>query len=154
MMSKFAGFALCSALAVAFATSGMRFAAAETACTSDDEAVCKAEKDERMALYTLGRNAYDTARTSGDFTEAVRVSRKLATNGDKNGERLLKMVYIQLGSGAHRDNVQAYVWIRHRRGHRLRAAVAQKANGKNDARPISRSKENGRQLSRPFHREP
>lgn len=111
MMSKFAGFALCSALAVAFATSGMRFAAAETACTSDDEAVCKAEKDERMALYTLGRNAYDTARTSGDFTEAVRVSRKLATNGDKNGERLLKMVYIQLGSGAHRDNVQAYVWI-------------------------------------------
>lgn len=111
MMSKFAGFALCSALAVAFVTSGMRFAAAETACTSDDEAVCKAEKDERMALYTQGRNAYDTARTSGDFTEAVRVSRKLAANGDKNGERLLKMVYIQLGSGAHRDNVQAYVWI-------------------------------------------
>lgn len=111
MMSKFTGFALCSALAVAFVTSEMRFAAAETACTSDDEAVCKAEKDERMALYTQGRNAYDAARTSGDFTEAVRVSRKLAANGDKNGERLLKMVYIQLGSGAHRDNVQAYVWI-------------------------------------------
>lgn len=31
--------------------------------------------------------------------------------GDKNGERLLKMVYMQLGWGAHRDYVQAYGWL-------------------------------------------
>ena len=111
MMSKFAGFALCSVLAVATLTNVTRSAAAETACMSDDEAVCKAEKDERMAIYTQGRNAYDNARMSGDFTEAFSLSRKLASTGDKNGERLLKMVYIQLGSGAHRDTVQAYVWI-------------------------------------------
>ena len=28
------------------------------------------------------------------------------------GNMLLKMVYLQLGSGAHRDYVQAHVWLR------------------------------------------
>ncbi len=64
-----------------------------------------------MAIYVKGRDAYDGARTSGDFSEALALSRQLAAKGDKNGERLLKMVYLQLGWGAHRDYVQAYVWL-------------------------------------------
>ena len=87
-------------------------ALAEPACASDDEAVvCKAEKDERVAQYSKGRNAYENARTSGDFGESYTIARKLAATGDKNGERLLKMVHIQLGSGAHKDFVQAYAWL-------------------------------------------
>ena len=64
-----------------------------------------------MAMYVMGRRAYEDARTSGDFTAALNWSRKLAAAGEKNGERLLKMVYVQLGWGAHRDYVQAYVWL-------------------------------------------
>lgn len=86
-------------------------ALAEPACASDDEAVCKAEKDERVAQYSKGRNAYENARTTGDFGESYAIARKLAATGDKNGERLLKMVHIQLGSGAHKDFVQAYGWL-------------------------------------------
>ncbi len=67
--------------------------------------------DNRMAVYSKGRNAYDNARTSGDFSEALALSRQLAGKGDKNGERLLKMVYLQLGWGGHRDYVQAYKWL-------------------------------------------
>jgi hypothetical protein len=64
-----------------------------------------------MAMYVMGRRAYEDARTSGDFTAALAWSRKLVAAGEKNGERLLKMVYVQLGWGAHRDYVQAYVWL-------------------------------------------
>lgn len=67
--------------------------------------------DDRMAGYVKARNAYDNARTSGDFSETLVLSRGLAAQGDKNGERLLKMVYLQLGWGAHRDYVQAYGWL-------------------------------------------
>lgn len=111
MTLKFAGLTLSLAFAVAFALCGNRPVAAEPPCASDDGAVCKAEKDERMAMYTSGRIAYESARTSGDFTEAYTLSRKLASTGDKNGERLLKMVHMQLGWGAHKDLIQAYAWL-------------------------------------------
>jgi hypothetical protein len=91
--------------------SGLPNAYAEVECTSQDEATCKAEKDERVARYAKGREAYENARTAGDFSEAYGLSRGLALMGDKNGERLLKMVYMQLGWGAHRDYVQAYGWL-------------------------------------------
>jgi TPR repeat protein len=86
--------------------------AAESECPSGDEWVaCAANKGDPMAMYAVGRKAYEDARTSGDFTEALSWSRKLAAAKEKNGERLLKMVYLQLGWGAHRDYVQAYVWL-------------------------------------------
>lgn len=86
--------------------------AAEGECPPGDEWVaCEAEKGDRMAIYAKGRDAYEAARTSGDFSDALALSRQLAVKGDKNGERLLKMVYLQLGWGAHRDYVQAYVWL-------------------------------------------
>lgn len=106
---------LSSVIAMAFFAALMggelRVAYAEVKCTSQDEATCKAEKDERVAQYVKGRNAYENARTAGDFSEAYALSRNLALQGDKNGERLLKMVYMQLGWGAHRDYVQAYGWL-------------------------------------------
>jgi hypothetical protein len=107
------GLAIFLILAVVPVASGISPAtAAETQCPSEDNsALCDADKADRMALYVKGRNAYDTARTSGDFSEALALSRQLAAQRDRNGERLLKMVYLQLGWGAHRDYVQAYVWL-------------------------------------------
>jgi hypothetical protein len=111
MSTKFYRVATGLVFCAAFALGGSGWAVAEPACASDDEAVCKAEKDERMAMYIKGRNAYENARTAGDFTEAYSIARKLASDGDKNGERLFKMVNMQLGWGAHKDLVQAYVWL-------------------------------------------
>ena len=89
-----------------------RVAAAEPECPSGDEWVpCRAQRGEPIAMYVMGRRAYEDARTSGDFTAALDWSRRLAATGDENGKRLLKMVYLQLGWGAHRDYVQAYVWL-------------------------------------------
>jgi hypothetical protein len=80
-------------------------------CSSPDEAICKADKDERVALYGKGREAYEHARTTGDFTEAYTIARQLVVKNDKNGERLMKMVYMQLGWGKHNDYIQAYGWL-------------------------------------------
>ncbi len=87
-------------------------AAEETTCPEGDGWLeCKAAAGDQMAIYRLGRSAYESARESGDFSEALRLSRQLAVTGDKNGERLLKMVHIQLGWGGHKDYVQAYAWL-------------------------------------------
>lgn len=111
MKLKLTSLAVSLALYAAFAMGGIRFASAEPACASEDEAVCKAENDERVTMYGAGRNAYENARTTGNFTEAYTIARKLASSGDKNGDRLYKMVNMQLGWGAHKDLVQAYVWL-------------------------------------------
>lgn len=82
------------------------------ACPEGDASLeCKAQAGDRVALYVLGRKAYEAARQSGDFSEALRLSRRLEATGDKNGERLLKMVHLQLGWGGHKDYVQAYNWL-------------------------------------------
>jgi hypothetical protein len=106
------GLALAFILAGLSPTTGISVAtAAETRCAEDNPAPCQADEAERVAIYVKGRNAYDNARTTGDFSEALTLARQLAVQGDKNGERLLKMVYLQLGWGAHRDYVQAYGWL-------------------------------------------
>ncbi len=109
----FAGLAVSLALMLAPGSGGIVcVTAAETECPPGDGWVdCQAEQGDLMAVYVKGREAYETARTSGDFSEALALSRQLVAKGDKNGERLLKMVYLQLGWGAHRDYVQAYVWL-------------------------------------------
>ncbi|MBC8008337.1 MAG: hypothetical protein H7X76_09855 [Prolixibacteraceae bacterium] len=108
-----AGLAMSFMFAIVFAAGGISpSTAAEPLCSPEEEsAACQADMANRMALYVKGRDAYDTARTSGNFSEALALSRQLAAKGDKNGERLLKMVYLQLGWGAHRDYVQAYGWL-------------------------------------------
>jgi hypothetical protein len=72
---------------------------------------CMAKSGDKMAVYVQGRDAYDSARQSHDYTQALRIARALDQTRDKNGERLLKMVHLQLGWGAHQDPVQAYVWL-------------------------------------------
>jgi hypothetical protein len=103
-------------LASALAPVQGRMAAAqatdENGCPSGDQwLACRARAGDPGAMYAVGRNAYETARTSHDFTEAFDWARRLDKMGDKNGERLLKMVYMQMGWGAHRDYVQAYAWL-------------------------------------------
>jgi hypothetical protein len=89
------------------------FAAEQPECPAGEEwLMCRARAGDPGAMYAVGRNAYEAARTSGDFSEAFDWARKLSATGDKNGERLLRMVYLQLGWGGHRDYVQAYVWLR------------------------------------------
>ena len=81
-------------------------------CPEDDGWLeCRAAAGDRMAIYRLGRTAYEKAREDGDYAEALRLSRQLARTGDKNGQRLLKMVHLQLSWGGHKDNVQAYAWL-------------------------------------------
>lgn len=72
---------------------------------------CRAAAGDRLAIYRLGRTAYEEARETGDFSEALRMGRELAYEKDKNGERLLKMVHLQLSWGNHKDYVQAYDWM-------------------------------------------
>jgi len=113
-MRKLIGLAFALGLVLAPLPRGtVRTAIAEEAtCPEGDESIeCKAQAGDRIALYVLGRSAYESARKSGDFTEALRLARQLDATGDKNGDRLLKMVYLQLGWGGHTDYVQAYVWL-------------------------------------------
>ncbi len=113
MTRSFVSLAILLALILTPSAGGIAGAtAAESECPAGDGWVpCQAERGDPMAIYVMGRHAYEDARTSGDFTQALGWSRKLVAAGEKNGERLLKMVYIQLGWGAHRDYVQAYVWL-------------------------------------------
>jgi len=84
----------------------------EVRCPEDDGWLeCRAAAGDPLAMYRLGRTEYEKAREDGDFTEALQMGRKLAATGDKNGERLLKMVHLQLSWGHNKDYVQAYVWM-------------------------------------------
>ncbi len=81
-------------------------------CPQDEDWLeCRAAAGDRLAIYRLGRTAYEEARETGDFSEALRMGRELAYEKDKNGERLLKMVHLQLSWGNHKDYVQAYDWM-------------------------------------------
>lgn len=114
MKRRWIGVVFVFALALASGPNGgvSQAATDAAACPEGDGWLeCMAQAGDRMAIYRLGRSAYEDARESGDFTEALRLSRQLVGMDDKNGERLLKMVHMQLGWGAHKDFVQAYVWL-------------------------------------------
>ena len=82
-------------------------------CVSEEDKVpCLASKNDPMAMYMMGRRAYEAARVDGDFTEALAWGQKVIQVRRHTGNMLLKMVYLQLGSGVHRDYVQAHVWLR------------------------------------------
>ena len=86
--------------------------AAEPDCASEtDQVPCLAEKGDSMAMYVMGRRAYDAGRKSGDFTEALEWALKVVKLNKRIGNQMLKMLYLQMGGGVHRDFVQAYVWI-------------------------------------------
>ncbi len=86
--------------------------AAEPDCPpAPDKVPCLAERGDPMAMYVMGRRAFADGRESGDLTEALQWALKAAEKGYRSGNMLLKMVYLQMGEGTHRDFVQAYVWL-------------------------------------------
>ena len=79
----------------------------------EDKVLCMALEGDTMAMYVMGRREYTIARSSGDMTKALEWTLKVLTHKDKErvANRLLKMIYIQLGEGVHKDYVQAYIWL-------------------------------------------
>jgi TPR repeat protein len=104
-----------AALAIAAllsATAAVRGIAAESECPEGERwLACEAKRGDPQAMYAVGRLAYEEGRKSGDFAVALDWARKLAAKKHENGERLLKMVYLELGWGNHKDFVQGYVWL-------------------------------------------
>ena len=108
---KFLLFAL-ALLAAMFLSHDATVQATADCVAEEDKVPCLAAKGDPMAMYMMGRRAYEGARTSGDFTEALAWGQKVIRVRRHTGNMLLKMVYLQLGAGGHRDPVQAHVWLR------------------------------------------
>ena len=79
----------------------------------EDKVLCMALEGDTMAMYVMGRREYTIARSSGDMTKTLEWTLKVLAHKDKErvANRLLKMIYIQLGEGVHKDYVQAYIWL-------------------------------------------
>ncbi len=73
--------------------------------------LCKAENGDPAAMYLIGREAYDAARISGDFSEAYLWANRARDAGFLGGKMLYKMVHLQAGEGKHHDYVEAHHWI-------------------------------------------
>lgn len=108
---KFVLFALALLAAVSLAQDATAQTATE--CVAEEDKVpCLAATGDPMAMYMMGRRAYEGGRTTGDFTEALAWGQKVIRVRRHTGNMLLKMVYLQLGAGQHRDRVQAHLWLR------------------------------------------
>lgn len=73
--------------------------------------LCKAENGDPRAMYLIGREAYDAARESGDFSEAYEWASRAKEAGFLGGRMLFKMVHLQAGDGHHHDYVEAHRWL-------------------------------------------
>jgi hypothetical protein len=103
------GLAVAALTALLLAASG---AQAEDAfkCMEETQEKCDFE-NENLRLFIQGRDAFERGMETGDFTETRVIGQKLAERKNKYGNRLLKMVYVQVGFGKHKDFVQAYRWL-------------------------------------------
>ena len=72
---------------------------------------CRAENGDPRAMYLVGREAYDEARTTGDFSEAYMWALRSKEAGFLGGRMLFKMVHLQAGEGLHHDYVEAHRWL-------------------------------------------
>lgn len=79
-------------------------------CMSEDEKECAFE-NESMALFIKGRDAYDTGRVTGDLSEARKIAKELVQRKNKYGKRMMKMIYMQLATGTHKNFVEAHRWV-------------------------------------------
>ncbi len=97
----------------AFGLALAAFAAlAQAACPAGPAGnLCKAENGDPLAMYMIGREAYLAGRETGDLTEAFDWARRSRDAGFRGGRMLLKMVYVQMGEGTHRDYPQAWRWL-------------------------------------------
>ena len=57
--------------------------------------LCKAENGDPAAMYMVGREAYDAARESGDFSEAYMWATRARAEGFLGGKMLFKMIHLQ-----------------------------------------------------------
>lgn len=72
---------------------------------------CAAENGDPRAMYIVGREAYDKARQTGDFSEAYMWAVRAKEAGFLSGRMLYKMVHLQAGDGYHQDYVEAHQWL-------------------------------------------
>ncbi len=72
---------------------------------------CAAENGDPRAMYLVGREAYDAARETGDFSQAYLWATRAREAGFLGGRMLYKMVHLQAGDGAHQDFVEAHQWL-------------------------------------------
>ena len=79
-------------------------------CLSGDEKECAFE-NESMALFIQGRDAYDKGREIGDLSEARKIAKELVQRKNKYGKRMMKMIYMQLATGTHKNYVEAHRWL-------------------------------------------
>lgn len=90
---------------------GTAQAAMEDCATGPEGNRCKAENGDPRAMYLIGREAYDAARLSGDYSEAYMWASRAREAGFLGGKMLFKMVHLQAGQGLHKDPVEAHQWI-------------------------------------------
>lgn len=86
-------------------------AAMEDCAKGPEGNLCKAENGDPHAMYMIGREAYDAARESGDYSEAYVWASKARAAGFLGGRMLFKMIHLQAGQGEHQDLVEAHAWI-------------------------------------------
>jgi len=99
-----------AALAALLASSSGAWAEDAFKCMEETQEKCDFE-NENLRLFIEGRDAFERGMETGDFTETRVIGQKLAERKNKYGNRLLKMVYVQVGFGKHKDFVQAYRWL-------------------------------------------
>ena len=90
---------------------GAAQAAMEDCPSGPDGNRCKAEHGDVHAMYMIGREAYDAARDTGNYSEAYQWAARAREAGLLAGRMLFKMVHLQAGKGAHHDYVEAHQWI-------------------------------------------
>lgn len=86
-------------------------AAMEDCARGPEGNLCKAENGDVHAMYLIGREAYDRARETGDFSEAYLWAVRAREAGFLGGRMLFKMIHLQAGQGHHHDKVEAHLWI-------------------------------------------
>ena len=85
---------------------------AEDDCNKlEDKVPCLASQGDTWAMYVIARREYDLARTTGDYSKAMEWAYKAKSERRVIVSRLLKMIYISLGKGLHKDPIEAYVWL-------------------------------------------
>ena len=90
---------------------GAAHAAMEDCAPGPEGNLCKAENGDPAAMYMVGREAYEAALDSGDYSDAYMWATRAREEGFLGGKMLFKMIHLQAGQGAHKDPVEAHGWI-------------------------------------------
>ena len=97
-------------LALAITSVPSAYAEEGFVCPLENEKECAFE-NENLSLFIKGRDAYDRGRETGNLSEAREIGYQLAARKNKNGRVLLKMIYMEIRMGGHKNYVQAYDWV-------------------------------------------